>query len=87
MDLVDSLLNTPLGNEEMNTAAAPADNDNDDDNMTDEDSVQIRTMEVPRWLSTPEVTSELFYCSTLSLFLSCDNYHSTYRLQATRFTS
>mmetsp|Transcript_17831 Transcript_17831/g.38536 ORF Transcript_17831/g.38536 Transcript_17831/m.38536 type:complete len:305 (+) Transcript_17831:133-1047(+) len=59
MDLVDSLLNTPLGNEEMNTAAAPADNDNDDDNMTDEDSVQIRTMEVPRWLSTPEVTKFL----------------------------
>jgi hypothetical protein len=32
----------------------------DDDNLKmDDDSMKIRTMDIPVWLSTPEVTSEL----------------------------
>jgi len=49
MNLVDSVLGTPRENEETTAAA-------DDDNVMDEGDLQVRTMEVPRWLSTPEVT-------------------------------
>ncbi len=54
MNLVDSVLNTPRVTEK---AAIAADDDHDD-NMMDEGEMQVRTMEVPRWLSTPEVTSK-----------------------------
>lgn len=69
MDLVDSVL--PLaaavpvpapdpapapGDNEETKAAAAAD---DDHNAMDDGSMQVRTMEVPRWLSTPEVTKYL----------------------------
>ena len=54
MNLVDSVLATPRVNEEA--VHSPV----DDDNMMDDGSMQVRTMEVPRWLSTPHVTSE--YC-------------------------
>ena len=55
MNLVDSVLNTPRKGEE--TAAATT---ADDDMMDDEESsLQVRTMEVPRWLSTADVTSKL----------------------------
>ena len=50
MDLVDNLLATP-----RNGDAAAADGHDE----MDDDSLQVRTMEVPRWLSTPEVTSKL----------------------------
>ena len=36
-------------------------NDNDDDAM-DDGSLQVRTMDVPRWLSTTDVTGELQKC-------------------------
>ncbi len=36
------------------------DSHHDDDNhKMDDDSMKIRTMEIPVWLSTPEVTSKL----------------------------
>ena len=55
MNLVDSVLNTPRKGEE--TAATTT---TDDDMMDDEESsLQVRTMEVPRWLSTADVTSKL----------------------------
>ena len=59
MNLVDSVLNTPRKGEEK-TAAATTAVVNDDDMMdAEESSLQVRTMEVPRWLSTSDVTSKL----------------------------
>jgi len=60
MNLVDSVLNTPRKGEEK-TAAATTAVANDDDMMDAEEpsSLQVRTMEVPRWLSTSDVTSKL----------------------------
>ena len=59
MNLVDSVLNTPRKGEEK-TAAATTAVANDDDMMdAEESSLQVRTMEVPRWLSTSDVTSKL----------------------------
>ncbi|KAL7529030.1 hypothetical protein ACHAXR_002754 [Thalassiosira sp. AJA248-18] len=55
MDIVDSVLDTPRGNMEPNANVAA---DHDDNNM-DDGSMQVRTMEVPRWLSTPDVTKFL----------------------------
>jgi len=53
MNLVDSVLNTPRTNDKMDTGAAA----NGGDTM-DSEEMQVRTMEVPRWLSTPDVTSK-----------------------------
>ena len=54
MNLVDSVLNTPRTNDKMDTGAA-----NGGDAMdTAAEEMQVRTMEVPRWLSTPDVTSK-----------------------------
>ena len=36
--------------------------DDDDDDAMDDESLQVRTMEVPRWLSTTDVTGELQKC-------------------------
>ena len=54
MNLVDSVLNTPRTNDKMDTGAA-----NGGDAMDSLEEMQVRTMEVPRWLSTPDVTSKL----------------------------
>ena len=61
MDLVDSVLGTPRGNAET-TATAVA-----DDDVMDEEDLQVRSMEIPRWMSTPEVTSKLFNRYSISL--------------------
>ena len=59
MNLVDSVLNTPRKGVKK-TAAATTAVANDDDMMdAEESSLQVRTMEVPRWLSTSDVTSKL----------------------------
>eukprot|EP00584_Thalassiosira_punctigera_P007154 CAMPEP_0172534440 /NCGR_PEP_ID=MMETSP1067-20121228/6808_1 /TAXON_ID=265564 ORGANISM="Thalassiosira punctigera, Strain Tpunct2005C2" /NCGR_SAMPLE_ID=MMETSP1067 /ASSEMBLY_ACC=CAM_ASM_000444 /LENGTH=348 /DNA_ID=CAMNT_0013319235 /DNA_START=30 /DNA_END=1076 /DNA_ORIENTATION=- len=68
MNLVDSVLGTPRANEQRTTtAAAPATASAtasatvtaEDGNDMDEGELQIRTMEIPRWLSTNEVTKHL----------------------------
>ena len=64
MNLVDSVLATPRVNEEA--VHSPVDDDNI---MMDDGSMQVRTMEVPRWLSTPDVTSE-YYISWICLHSS-----------------
>ena len=56
MNLVDSVLNTPRTNDKMDIGAAA----NGGDTM-DSEEMQVRTMEVPRWLSTPDVTSKLLF--------------------------
>ena len=53
MNLVDSVLNTPRTNDKMDTGAANGGGD-----TMDSEEMQVRTMEVPRWLSTPDVTSK-----------------------------
>jgi len=53
MNLVDSVLNTPRTNDKMDTGAANGGGD-----AMDSEEMQVRTMEVPRWLSTPDVTSK-----------------------------
>ena len=35
----------------------------DDDDAMDDGTLQVRTMEVPRWLSTTDVTGEFFFSS------------------------
>ena len=69
MNLVDSVLGSPPANEETTAAveddsAAAAAAMEDDTNVMDEDEdeaeeeLQVRSLEVPLWLSTPEVTSK-----------------------------
>ena len=53
MNLVDSVLNTPRANDKIDTGAANGGGD-----AMDSEEMQVRTMEVPRWLSTPDVTSK-----------------------------
>ena len=64
---IDSALGTPRDNDAKTAmddavVAAPAAADGGENNAMDEEDdpgePQVRTMEVPRWLSTPEVTSE-----------------------------
>ena len=55
MNLVDSVLPTARNGDKIAEEPAAATNENA---MTDDDAMQVRTMEVPRWLSTPEVTSK-----------------------------
>jgi len=70
MNLVDSVLGSPPANEETTAAveddsAAAAAAMEDDTNVMDEDEdeaeeeLQVRSLEVPLWLSTPEVTKYL----------------------------
>lgn len=59
MNLVDSVLNTPREGDTPAAAAFVATGGGEDDNAMDDGSIQVRTMEVPRWLSTPEVTKFL----------------------------
>ena len=54
MNLVDSVLNTPRTNDKMDTGTAA----NGGSDAMDSEEMQVRTMEVPRWLSTPDVTSK-----------------------------
>jgi len=54
MNLVDSVLNTPRTNDKMDGTVLNGGGD-----AMDSEEMQVRTMEVPRWLSTPDVTSEL----------------------------
>ena len=54
MNLVDSVLNTPRTNDKMDTGGAA----NGGGDAMDSEEMQVRTMEVPRWLSTPDVTSK-----------------------------
>lgn len=48
-------LATPRGGEHGDVASVPAVHDDD---AMDEGGLQVRTMEVPRWLSTTDVTGE-----------------------------
>ena len=58
MNLVDSVLNTPRTNDKMDTGGAA----NGSGDAMDSEEMQVRTMEVPRWLSTPDVTSKFILC-------------------------
>jgi len=55
-------LATPRGGEHSDdnrVSSVPVANNNDhDDDAMDEGDLQVRTMEVPRWLSTTDVTGE-----------------------------
>ena len=70
MNLVDSVLGTPRKNEDEETtvtATAMA----DDENMIVDEELQVRTMDVPRWLGTPEVTSK-FCCEIKYVSMGVD---------------
>ena len=62
MNLVDSVLPTARTGDKMadeNAAATTTITATDENAMIDDDGdMQVRTMEVPRWLSTLEVTSK-----------------------------
>lgn len=62
MNLVDSVLPTARTGDKMAdenaAAAAPITATDENAMIDDDDDMQVRTMEVPRWLSTLEVTSK-----------------------------
>ena len=59
MNLVDSVLPTARTGDKMADENAATITATDENAMIDDDDdMQVRTMEVPRWLSTLEVTSK-----------------------------